>query len=393
MNLSPFETNSVLVADSEATFRAALSIGIRKTRRNIARLADEPKACTLAVNGDYFSCPEGFFEIGNWTSSFFTGMALHAFEVTKDLSFLKQVNRMAGVYADKIHRHGMDTMHDLGFLYSLYSVALWKITGSTEQRAIGLKAAEELAKRFVPTGEYIQAWGRMDERGTDYQSLAIIDCMMNLPLLFWASEETGNDFFRKIAIKHADTTAKCFVRSDDSVCHAFRFDPKTGAPTREDNYCGAAVGSHWARGTTWAIYGFALAHRYTSDPGYLKISRRLARKFISLLDPEIVPLWDFRAKPENCPIRDSSAASIAASAFYELDQFVPDQSEYRQIADRLLTKLCKNYLDTNESIPGLIKDAQVGEGVGRAKNAYASWGDFYFMEALTRRLHPLPTYW
>lgn len=380
-------------AQAETALTNAFEICIEKTRRNIRRLADEPKTCALAPDGDYFSWPEGFFDIGNWTSSFFTGMALISFQITKDTEFLKQVNRLAGAYSDKLYRHGMDTMHDLGFLYSLYSVGLWKVTGSTEQRSLGIKAAEELAKRFIPAGEYIQAWGRMDERGTDFEALAIVDCMMNLPLLFWASEETGNDFFRQLAIKHANTTAKLFVRSDDSVCHAYRFDIETGAPAHEDNYCGAAVGSHWSRGTAWAIYGFALAHRYTGIPGYRGIAQRLAKRFMSLLDEERVPVWDFCLSPQDGSIRDSSAAAIAATAFYELDQIAPGEPLYRRTADELLLKLCERYLDTSAEIPGLLRDAQVGDCVGVAKNAYASWGDFYFVEALARRLHGLPTYW
>jgi unsaturated chondroitin disaccharide hydrolase len=327
---SPFPVNTLLEPSVKVSFQDAYDVCVEKIRRTIPRLAAAPKTCSLDPKGDYFAWPEGFFEIGNWTSSFFTGMSLIAYETTKDPHFLKEVNRMSPVYHDKLHRHGMDTMHDLGFLYSLYSIALWRITGSVEQRALGLKAAEELAKRFVPSGEYLRAWGRMDDQTSDYAGLAIVDCMMNLPLLFWATEVTGNPFFREIAIKHANTTAKLFVRKDDSVCHAFRFDLATGAPVEEANYCGAAVGSHWARGTTWAIYGFALAYRYTKIPLYLEISQRLANKFLSLLDEEIVPIWDFRRRPSDRDARDASAAAIAACGLYELNTFLPGTSHYRE---------------------------------------------------------------
>src|SRR6187549_690649 len=98
----------------------------------------------------------------------------------------------------------------------------------------------------------------MDEESTDYAGLAIIDCMMNLSLLYWASEETGDPRFKEIAIRHSDTTLENFIRGDDSVYHSYRFDPLTGAPACGDNYCGRSIESHWARGTTWAMYGFAL---------------------------------------------------------------------------------------------------------------------------------------
>lgn len=375
----------------------AYDLCVTKTRNNIAILADHPKTYSFDPDGDYAQWPEGFFEIGNWTSSFFTGMALIAFESTKDFDFLKQVNRLSGVYADKVNREALsvDTMHDLGFLYSLYSVALWKITGSTEHRAIGIKAAEELAKRFVPKGEYIRAWGRMNDDRDEYAGLAIIDCMMNLPLLFWASQETGNEYFKQIAIKHADTTAKVFIRSDNSVCHAYRFDLDTGKPAREDNYCGAGIGTHWARGTAWAIYGFAMAYRFTKDERYLEISQRLAKKFLSLLDDEIVPLWDFKIQTE---LRDSSAASIAAAGLYELSSLSVKTNNYAEQADRILHKLAKDYVDYNEKIHGVLSRAQVGNGIDveknvKSRNAYTSWGDFFLMEALARRLRNQPTYW
>lgn len=373
---------------SQSTYQAAYDLCVQKIRRTMPRLADAPKTCSFDPQGDYFAWPEGFFEIGNWTSSFFTGMSLLAFETTHEMDFLRQVNRMSGVYHDKVHRHGMDTMHDLGFLYSLYSVALWKITGSSEQRALGLKAAEELAKRYVPSGEYIRAWGRMDDQATEYAGLAIIDCMMNLPLLFWASQQTGNAFFHEIAVKHANTTAKCFVRPDDSVAHAYRFDARTGQ-AREDNYCGAAIGTHWARGTAWAIYGFTLAFTYTKNVAYLEIAQRLAKKFIAQLDAEVVPIWDFKRRPQDPSVRDASAASITASAFYELSEHTPDGMLYREAADQLMDALIARYLNPDLNVAGVVKNAQVGAG----KSAYTSWGDYYFMEALARRLFQMRTYW
>ena len=377
---------------NEAALQKAYDLCVAKARSNIVILADHPKTYAFDKNGDYAQWKEGFFEIGNWTSSFFTGMALIAYQTTKDAHFINQLNGLSGVYADKVSREAfaLDTMHDLGFLYSLYSVGLWKVTGSTEHRAVGITAAETLAKRFIPNGEYIRAWGRMNDNNTDFAGLAIIDCMMNLPLLFWANNETYNAYFQQVAVKHADTTAKCFIRADDSVCHAYRFDLKTGKPVREDNYCGANVGSHWARGTAWAIYGFAMAYRFTKDTRYLDISKRLSEKFLSLLDAEIVPPWDFRERTE---IRDSSAAAIAAAGLYELATHCTQANDFSEKADRLLVKLAKDYVNYNEQVAGVLARAQVGDGVGKARNAFTSWGDYFLMEALARRLYKQPTFW
>lgn len=377
-------------AQSSTFLKAVYDTCVAKARENIRILADNPKSYSFNEHGDYSKWDEGFFDIGNWTSSFFTGMALLAMESTKDGYFLKQLNRLSTVYADKVHRSGMDTMHDLGFLYSLYSVGLWKTTGSIEHRSVGLKAAEELSKRYIPNGRYLRAWGRMDDQRGEYAGLAIIDCMMNLPLLFWASEETGNTFFSQIACHHADTTAQQFVRSDNTVCHAVRFDIATGKPSREDNYCGAGVGSHWARGTAWAIYGFALAYRYTGKAAYLEISQRLARKFLSLLDEAVVPIWDFREKTD---LRDSSAASIASCGLYELATHSAQTAEFGNGADLLLERLSEGYVNTDPCIHGVLEYGQVGDGIGKAKNAFTSWGDYFLMEALARKLYNKPSYW
>jgi unsaturated chondroitin disaccharide hydrolase len=362
----------------------ALDVCIAKIRSNIRLLADQPTTWALAIDGDYATWNEGFYEIGNWTSSFFTGMAMIAFKQTGDRYFLEETTRLEPFYESKVGEHSADTMHDIGFLYSLYSIALYKETGEAKHRELGLKAAQVLADRFIPEGNYIRAWGRMDDHGSDYAGLAIIDCMMNLPLLYWASEETGDPRFKDIAIRHSDTTLANFIREDDSVYHSFRFD-RSGAPTGGDNYCGRAVESHWARGATWAIYGFAMGYRYTGDERYLDASLRLARKFISLLDEEIVPIWDFRLDAEAPFIRDSSAAAIAVCAFQELEALNAADASISATKAALLERLCSpDYLDADPAIKGVLKQGEVGDGVGKAKTAYTSWGDYYFMEALAR---------
>jgi unsaturated chondroitin disaccharide hydrolase len=374
--------------------KRAWDLCVRKTRGNIQRLADEPKSGAFSVHGDYFSFGEGFFDIGNWTSSFFTGMALLAWRGTRDDHFLRQVERLAPLYRAKVMEHHTDTMHDLGFLYSLYSVALHKLTGNTRHREVALRAADVLRDRFDSRGGYLRAWGRMDEHDTDYAGLAIIDCLMNLPLLYWASEESGDPAFRDTATRHADTTLKYFVRADDSVFHAYRFEPGTGQPVGGDNYCGCAVDSHWARGTAWAVYGLALSSRYTGDSRYLEVSLRLARSFLQQLDQECVPLWDFRLPSGEEPLRDSSAAAIAVCGFQELLALKSVDARIAAGKRDILLRLCReDYLDFDDTCPGLLRHGQVGDGVGKARNAYTSWGDYYLMEALSRELEGGQTFW
>lgn len=380
------------------TLESAYQLCIQKTRTNIAAMADakSPRTWSFDFAGDYANWNEDFFAIGNWTSSFFTGMALLAWQETEDELFLKQTLRLAPLYREKACVRFLDMHHDAGFLYSLYSVALYKLTGDKAHREVGLAAAGDLYQRFNHTGGFIRAWGRLDkpqeeiyEGYVQTDNMAIIDCMMNLPLLFWASQESGDQKFHAAAVRQADTTLKYFVRADDSVCHAFRFDLATGAPLKADNYCGFSTESYWARGATWAIYGFALAYRYTGDQKYLEVSRRLARRFIAELDEEVVPLWDFRLPTGEPQLRDSSAAAVAVCAFQELLKHGPD-ALIVEAKEALLNRLCGTaYLDHNPACLGVLKNGQVG----RAKNAYTSWGDYFFMEALATELRSQKIFW
>jgi len=364
----------------------AFDLCVRKTRRNIQRLADEPKTWSNAEDGRYETYKENFYEIGNWTSSFFTGMALLAWRETEDEYFLNQVLRLAPLYREKVFTRHLDTHHDLGFLYSLYSVALYKLTGNREHREVGLRAAEVLSQRFNSTGNFIRAWGHMNT--AEHANMAIIDCLMNLPLLYWAANESGDDKYRDIAVRHADMVLKYFVRPDDSVYHAFRFDLKTGQPIGPDNYCGFGNDSYWSRGAAWAIYGFALSFGYTHDVKYLDAANRLAKKFISELDDEVIPIWDFRLPPNEAPVRDTSAAAVFVCGIQELAKHHAADSVILKTKHALLDRVCSNkYLDDNESCPGVLKSAYGN------KVAYSSWGDYFLMEALSRELEMGETFW
>lgn len=379
----------------------ALDIAVAKTRANLPDMVRQPTTWSVAPDGDYTTWDEDFFAIGNWTNGFFAGMGVLAWERSGDDGFLKQLEALEPMFQAKLEgENAKNTMHDLGFLYSPYAVALFKKTGDPRWRELGLKAADILAGRFIENGGYFRAWGRMDEIGTDYDGLAIIDCLMNMPLLHWASEATGDSRYHQLAVRHTDTTLENFVRNDGSVYHAFRFDLETGNPSRPDNYCGYHPESHWARGTTWAMYGFALAYRHTGDRRFLHASQNVTRKFISCLDEEIIPVWDFRLSPDSEPLRDSSAAAVAACAIQELEDLEAADEEMtgvkHQLIDRMLTP---EYFNASPGVRGFLKCGEIGDGADearhfyRAKSAYTSWGDYYLMEALGRELGLTVNWW
>ena len=359
-----------------------------KIENNIEKIKDELRAFPGTVDGNYLKNKDNAIEIGHifsWTQSFFTGMALWAYIDTGNKKFLDWAEQFKEIYKDKVFKTPMETMHDVGFLYSPYAVMLYHITGDESYKEIGVKAADALAMRYEPKGGYIRAWGRMDYETPDYvdkelakdhfftesKGLAIIDSMMNLPLLFWASGVTGHPFYKRIAIMHADTTMKYFVREDYSVMHAYRFSEETGAPIGEANYGGYAHGSHWARGTAWAIYGFAIAYGYTGKPEYMDTTMKLLDKFMMECGGEI-PVWDFRLPDFAEKAPDTSSAAITLCAILEIEKHKTN-GKLQKYKEMLRTALEK-YVDYNTDVMGVLKEQD-------GKHTYASYGDYFLVES------------
>jgi len=366
-----------------------------KIKNNIVQMGTELRDYPGDINGIYFEGKKHCRPLGHifsWVPSFFTGMAYWAYVETKDSEFLKWLYSFKQEYYDKVFSTPMETMHDLGFLYIPYAVALYKLTGDPEMKEMGLKAADELAKRFEPRGGYIRAWGRMDDQIPEYvdselakdhfftesNGVAIIDCMMNIPLLFWAQEMTGNKFYGRIAEVHADTTMKYFVREDDSVRHAYRFDEETGAPIGEENYCGYGKGSYWARGAAWAIYGYMCCYKYTGKEKYLELCLRLFNRFVEESEGE-VPVWDFRLPDGAAKNLDTSAAAIVLSACNQLVKFT-DCETVKNYIESMYEKL-DHFVDLNIENNGLLSEQN-------GKKQYESYGDYYWVEALIGKDHP-----
>lgn len=168
---------------------------------------------------------------------------------------------------------------DVGFMWLPTSVANYKITGNEDSRKRALHAANLLAGRFNLAGGFIRAWN--DSEKLDTRDWAIVDCMMNLPLLYWASEETSNPQFKQIAIVHADTAMKASVKPDGSVHHIVEFNPFLGGVVKTYDGQGYEGGSSWARGQAWALYGFMMSYMHTQKVEYLHTAQRVAHYFIA----------------------------------------------------------------------------------------------------------------
>ena len=200
--------------------------------------------------------------------------------------------------------------HDVGFQYLPTAVLKYKLTGDADGRRRGLAAANFLAGRFNLAGQYIRAWNK------DLPGWAIIDCLMNLSLLYWASEEGEDPRFRHVANAHANMALEHMIRADGSTCHVAVFDPESGELLEYKGWQGYAPDSCWSRGNAWALYGMANAYRYTNNKDFLYAAERVAHHFIASLQARVPP-WDFRVPNPDTEPRDTRAA-IAASGLLEL---------------------------------------------------------------------------
>ncbi|MEK3884663.1 glycoside hydrolase family 88 protein [Paenibacillus sp. PL2-23] len=345
-----------------------------------------------ARNGQYSDKKDEFLNQYHWTNSFFTGMVAYAYELTKERRYLEHLYGYSSLYREKVFGRPLETMHDLGFLYSLYSIAIYKLTGDPAARETAIKAADVLAQRFKLNGRYIQAWGRMDEAEGSFHGWMIADCMMNLPLLYWAWQETGHLYYRDVANAHADTNIAYIIREDGTVSHAYGFDPITGKPLGERNQCAADVGTYWARGTSWQIYGYALAYRYTGEQRYLEAAQKVADRYLQELGGDGVPVWDFRALEGigSDTERDPTAAVIVACGLLELAEVTGNKGQtYRLAAVEMVNAVCKEpysrWEDTDETIIRVPKPN--GEFAG------GIWGDYFFMEAVLRLQGGSSVFW
>jgi unsaturated chondroitin disaccharide hydrolase len=270
--------------------------------------------------------------------------------------------------------------HDVGFMWLPTAVEHFLATGCPASRIRGLKAASLLASRFNLAGRFIRAW----ETRENCEGWAIIDCLMNLSLLYWASKAAGDPRFRQIACAHADTVLEHFVRADATVPHIIGFDPETGKRVGVMPGQGKALDSVWARGQAWAIYGFALSYRETGRLPYQQAAARIADRFFENLPEDKIPYWDFCASGGEREARDASAACIAASGMLELAS--GGLERFAGYARRILESLDKNYACYDHTSQGIIRGSTGNYTAGKWINTSLIYGDFFYLEALGKLL-------
>lgn len=288
---------------SSEEIRSALDFACRQILHVLPEFTDKFQQA-YSENGFYPPV-----ENRDWTTGFWTGEIWLAYEFCGDERLKKAGEIQVHDFLERIDKKISVDHHDMGFLYSPSCVAAYKLIGSKEGREAAIRAAGQLITRYHAKGEFIQAWGAMDEPG-NYR--LIIDCLLNLPLLYWASGETGDNKYRDIAEKHIHTAVSNVIREDYSTWHTFFFNMETGAPDHGATCQGYRDGSAWARGQAWGVYGLALAYKYTGRKEYIELFRKVTEYFLEHLPRDLVPYWDLEFTDGDDQPRDSSSASIAA---------------------------------------------------------------------------------
>ena len=322
---------------------------------------------------------------GWWTGGFYPALMWQLYAAKSDRAFLEEARRVEALLVEEMTVF-TSLSHDVGFMYLLSCGADWKITGDETARVHTLHAATLLLGRFNPAG-FIRAWNGKEQTG-----LAIIDCMMNLSILFWASRETGDPRFSNAAKIHADTTAREFIRPDGSVSHIIEFDPATGARVREHAGQGYALGTQWSRGQAWGLYGFTLAAKNTSEARYLDAAEKIAANFISHIRPDGLTDCDF-CQPKGEERVDNIAGAVAACGLTELAALTGKEG-YRAAALKLvngLLDLCTDYSDRIRGVLTRCTASYHDDGAGRHTNI--TYGDYFLTEALAKICGTDPMLW
>lgn len=341
-----------------------------------------------------------------WISGFYPGALLYLYQYSGDTSLSNQaIERLKSL--EKIKT--VTSSHDLGFMmYNSFGNA-YRLFHDPHYKDVLIQSAKSLATRFNPKVGCIKSWNKvksLDGKRTLYFPV-IIDNMMNLELLFFASKATGDPYYKNIAIQHANTTLKNHFRPDFSSYHVVDYDSVTGKVKSKETEQGFSDNSTWARGQAWAIYGFTMMYRETKDPKYLTAVQKMADYFINNpnLPKDKIPYWDFNVNqpgytplwnydPNKYPVvpRDASAAAIAASALIELSGYVDKNTgkKYLQTAELILKSLSSpKYKAAVGANGGFILMHSCGGVPGDAEvDVPLIYADYYYIEALTR-LHAI----
>ncbi len=335
------------------------------------------------VNDDGFHKEKS---INWWTNGFWGGLNWLLYNYTKNENYMLTAKANEKKMDEALENYEA-LHHDVGFMWHILSGASYKLTGDKASRTRNLYAASTLMSRFVLDGGYIIAWN-----GENCKNWTIVDCLMNLPLLYWASDELGDDRFKRVAMAHADMAILDHLRDDGSVVHIVEHDRETGEPIATYGGQGCAVGSSWSRGQAWALYGFVISYIHTGEVRYLDAAKRVANYFIANCCDDWLPHVDFRSAEE--PVMyDTTAGACAACGLIELAKILPENEGgmYMNAAVMMLKTMgerCCNFDTGNDHMLdfGTVRFPVDGDMKKAEVHISIIYGDYFYTEAVLKLL-------
>ena len=319
----------------------------------------------------------------DWTSGFFPGELWFLYEYTQNNFWKKKAQQ----HTDILEKEKMNgSTHDMGFkVYCSFGNG-YRLTQDEHYKEVLLQSARTLATRFKPAAGIIRSW---DHSTAKWVCPVIIDNMMNLELLFWATKESKDSTFYRIAVDHAKTTMKHHFRPDFSSYHVIDYDTITGQVLKKNTHQGFADESAWSRGQAWALYGYTMCYRETRLPEFLEQAQNIEKYLFTHpnMPEDLIPYWDFDAPGIPDEPRDVSAATVIASALYDLSLYDPEKGErYRSNADKIIENLTKHYRATLKKDNGFLLLHSTGtKPTNTEVDVPIVYADYYFIEALMRK--------
>ncbi|GAB5552941.1 MAG: glycoside hydrolase family 88 protein [Saprospiraceae bacterium] len=320
----------------------------------------------------------------DWTSGFWPGVLWQLYDYTKDVEWKTKAEYFSNLLTPLSTRPAID--HDLGFqIYNSFGHG-YRLTENPVFKEIVLNTAYSLADLFNPKVGTILSWPIMVEK-MKWPHNTIIDNMINLELLFWASRNGGSKHLYDIAAKHAETTMNNHFREDYTTFHVVVYDPITGKKIEGLTHQGYADESLWARGQAWAIYGFTMVYRETGDRRFLDFAQKVTDVYLERLPKDLIPYWDFDV-PDilNAP-RDASAAAITASGLLELSAYLSDTQKaayYQEQAQQMIQNLSTEAFQSRDQNPAFLLHSTGHYPNGSEIDYAIIYADYYYLEALLR---------
>ena len=343
-----------------------------------------------AVEPTVTGFPEGtefekytFTSGGDWVGGFWAGQFWLSWLWTGDATF----QQWARSWALKLAPRETDTTtHDVGFLFTPSWITAYRLTGETSWRDGAITAAGSLIQRYNPAGKFIRAWGNL---GTpDNAGRAIMDTIMNLDLLVFATEQTGDPKYLNVAVNHARTQQTYFPRPDGSTPHCYDFNPVTGAPIGPATVQGYSPTSCWSRGQAWGVYGFTTMFRRTGEQDFLGTAVKLADYALGVLTPDSIPVWDYKAPQAPYDIKDASAGAVMACGLLDL-AVQTRQPRYREAGIRILDALSRTCLtDRSTRADAVVARCTRNRPAEDGIEISLPYADYYLFEGIMRLLRP-----